>query len=89
MDDLKIQHPTNYGLYEHQFGYAISKNRKYLIVFSHNLWIIDLKTLKIKKRHITPPVEGDGLHFHAVMIDDEKDEMLQRDIFVIVLNNLR
>ena len=68
---LKLCNDSNFP----DFGYVISKNERYVILFSGDVWIIDLFAMKMKKSTVLcPKPEGS---YHALIMDqDDEDEIL-------------
>ena len=66
-------------LYSKQFGYIVTENDKYLILFSGKIWISDLLTFKIRESSIICPIPAGSdseEEPHALNMGEEIDEIL-------------
>ena len=62
-NNLDIKYPTNYKLNIGQFGYILSRNEQYLILFTDdNIWIINLLTMNVRKSNIICPLQNGQYH---------------------------
>ena len=57
-----MEYLTDYRLSNDQFGYLLTQNEQYLILFSDEIWIIDLFESTIRKSKVAPPLVSGRFH---------------------------